>query len=191
MPTLTSSTTITIGSGSVVTESIPIPILPVLAPGVLGKGRMIHPTLGTLDYDFAPDEWVNVDGDVLIAPTWSTQKTLDGATNTLWQGNIRDTICEEHWTQEDNVRPAWLRMMLSFWQSPPDPVTGTPVQWWPNYCSPLGFNIALINVVVGSGLRNLRERYDGTVLNGYAMDLDDPWVTEPVTLTMRILGRVD
>jgi hypothetical protein len=186
MSTLSSSSTFTIGAGSVVTETVPIPILPLISPGT-GLGRLIHPTLGTLDYDYSPDEWVNLDQDVIIAPTWSTQKTLQGAINTLWQGDIRDVIVEEHWINDPNVSATWLRHVLAFWQNPPDPVTGTPVQWWPNYATTLGFQVIMINVCVGSGLKNIRERYDGTVLNHYAND--DNWVTEPVTLTMRILGR--
>lgn len=190
MTILTSSSTFTIGAGSVVTQTVDIPILPLLTSGEFGKGRMIHPTLGTLDYDFPPDEWVNVDGDVIIAPTWATQKTLQGAINTLWQGDIRDVIVEEHWTQENNISATAMRMFLAFWQNPPDPDAGAaPLQWWPNYCTSLGFEVALINVCVGAGLRNIRERYDGTVFNGYMMDPDDPWVTEPITLTMRVLGR--
>lgn len=188
MTTLTSSSTFTIGAGSAVVDSVSVPILPLLSPGT-GKGRLIHPTLGTLDYENCPDEWVNLDQDVIIPPIWTTTKTLQGAANALWQGNIRDVIVEEHWTQEVNVKTNFLRSLISFWANPPDPVSGTPVQWWPNYATTLGFKVILMNVQVGSGLKNVRERYDGIVLNVFAQDPNE-WVTEPVTVTMRILARV-
>jgi hypothetical protein len=186
MPTLTSSSTFTIGSGSVIVETVAIPILPLVSPGT-GFGRLIHPTLGTLDYDYSPDEWVNLDQDVIIPPTWATQKTLQGAINTLWQGDIRDVLVEERWINDPNVTATFLRMLLAFWQTPPDPVTGTPVQWWPNYATTLGFNVIILGVPVGSGLSHVRERDDGQVLNHYAND--DNWITEPVTISMRVLGR--
>lgn len=187
MTTLTSSSTITIGAGSAVVDSITIPILPVLSPGT-GKGRLIHPTLGTLDYPNKPDEWVNIDQDVVIPPIWTTTKTLKGSINVLSQADIRDVIVEEHWAQEMNVTIGFLRMLLAFWCNPPDP-SGTPVQWWPNYATTLGYQVVLLNLQVGSGLQNGRERSDGITLNPLVYDPVN-WVDEPVTLTMRILGRV-
>jgi hypothetical protein len=97
MTTLTAATTFSIGASTTVVESAQTTILPVIASGT-GRGRLVHPTLGTYDYEQMPDEWVNVDGDVLIAPIWSSVRTLDGDANTLWQGDIRDVEVEEHWT---------------------------------------------------------------------------------------------
>ena len=131
MTTLTSSSTLTIGAGSTVVDSVSIPILPLISSGT-GKGRLIHPTLGTLDYANKPDEWVNIDQDVIIAPIWTSTKTLQGAINVLSPSDVRDVVVEERWTQELNVTIPFLRTLLAFWQNPPDPVTGTPVQWWPN-----------------------------------------------------------
>lgn len=188
MATISSSSTIAIGAGSSTTESVSIPILPLISPSS-GKGRLIHPDLGTLDYPNQPDEWVNVDNDVIIPPIWTTTKTLKGSVNVLSQADIRDVIVEEHWTQEMNVTIGFLRMLIAFWCNPPDPTAGVPVQWWPNYATTLGFNVALLNLQVGSGLQNGRERSDGITLNSLVRDPAN-WVTEPVTLTMRILGRV-
>jgi hypothetical protein len=189
MTILTSSSTFTITSGSVTVETIAIPILPGLAGGS-GKGRLIHPTLGTLDYDFAPDEWVNIDADLIIEPIWASAKALAGSINTLWQGDVTDALVQEHWTQEVNVTLIFLRQLLAFWQNPPDPVTGTPVQWWPNYTSVLGFNVIIFKVEVGPGLVNVSSAANnrGITLNAYEFG-PDQWVTEPVTLTMRILSR--
>src|SRR5579862_3243807 len=112
MPTLTSSSTLAIGSGSAVVESVAIPILPgIVAPG--GKGRLIHPTLGTLDYDYAPDEWVNLAHDVIVPPVWATTKTLSGASNALWPGDIRDVEVQEIWNQGLNLSANFALHLLS------------------------------------------------------------------------------
>lgn len=189
MTTLTSSATFTIGAGTPVIETAQITVLPALS-GATGKGRLIHPTLGTLDYPNAPDEWINMDGDIIVAPTWATVKTLEGATNALWQGNMRDVTVQEVWIQELNVTIAFLRQLIAFWTTPPDPVTGTPVQWWPNYTNALGFEVVLENLQVegdGQGLRDSLLR-EGVTLN--ALTQTAGWVSGKVTNTMRILGRV-
>lgn len=189
MTTLTSSATFTIGAGSAVVESAQISILPAIGSST-GKGRLIHPTLGTLDYPVGPDEWVNVDGDVIIAPTWATVKTLQGASNALWQGDIRDVTVQEVWIQELNVPIDFLRHVVAFWINPPDPDTGTPVQWWPNYTSAQGFQIIIENVTVlgeGPGLRDSLLR-EGITLSALPNRMG--WVDGKLTITMRVLGRV-
>ena len=188
MTTLTSSATFTIGAGTAAVASATVNVLPALS-SASGKGRLIHPTLGTLDYPNAPDEWINVDGDVIVAPTWSTVKTLQGATNALWAGNLRDVTVQEVWIQEMNVQVSFLRQLIAFWTNPPDPDTGTPVQWWPNYTTALGYQVVLENLTVlgdGQGLRDSLLR-EGVTLNAFA--LIQGWVSGKVTLTMRILGR--
>src|SRR5438105_11089454 len=96
MTTLTSSATITIGDGSTVTEQASVVVIPAAGVGE-GNGRLIHPTLGTYDYDMPPNQWVNLHGDVIVAPIWASEKTLSSVANTLWQGVIRDVVIEEHW----------------------------------------------------------------------------------------------
>jgi hypothetical protein len=181
MTTLSSSATVTIGAGSAVVDSIAIQVLPAIGSST-GNGRLIHPTLGTLDYDYGPDEWLNVDGDVIVAPIWANAKTLLGSSNALWQGNLRDVLVEERWSQALNVKLSFMRQLLSFWQTPPDPDTDPPVQWWPNYTTALGFNVAMVNLVVEGtgGSSGITLNPDG-VLRG--------WVSGKLTLSMRILGR--
>jgi hypothetical protein len=182
MTTLTSSATFTIGAGSAIVESVAVTILPAIGSST-GKGRLIHPTLGTLDYGYAPDEWSNIDGDLIVPPIWSSAKTLQGAANALWQGNVRDVIVYECWIQDLNMPVAMLRQLLAFWQNPPDPDAGSPVQWWPNYASALGFNVAMLSVeVAGDGPGQ------GVVLD--ALVPRRGWVGGKVTNTMRILSRV-
>lgn len=182
MATLTSSSTIAIGAGSAVVESATIPIVPAAsAPG--GTGRLVHPTLGTLDYDYAPDEWVNVDTDVIIPPIWSSAKTLTGSANALWPGHIRDVEVQEIWNQALNIKPAFMRQLLAFWQTPPDPDTDSPVLWYPNYTTALGFQVAMLEVTIegDSGSSS------GISLNPDTLYRD--WVSGQVTLRMKILGR--
>ena len=145
MSTLTASATFTIGASSPVVESVSVTILPAVTAGA-GRGRLVHPTLGTYDYAYMPDEWQNVDGDVIVAPIWSSAQTLDGAANTLWQGDIRDVEVEEHWTFA--VSTAHVRALASFWQNPPDPDDGY-VAWYPNYINGNGYNVILLALTVG------------------------------------------
>ena len=190
MTTLTASSTINIGDGTTATETVSIPILPGAAPGT-GLGRLIHPTLGTLDYDHPPDEWVNVDTDVIIEPIWSTEKALIGSINALWQGDITDVQVQERWTGEVNTTLTFLRQLLSFWQTPPDPVNDAPIQWYPSYTNNLGYNVIILKVEVGAGLSGVvsSRRTRGVTLNAYQFGPGE-WITEPVTVAYQILGRV-
>ena len=71
-------------------DSISIAVLPALG-ATAGRGRLIHPTLGTLDYPNAPDLWRNVDTDVIVAPVWANAKHAPRLHLTRFgKGNIRD-----------------------------------------------------------------------------------------------------
>ena len=182
MPTLSSSTTVTIGAGSPAIEEISITSLPLpVGPPPTGKGRLIHPTLGTYDYEHTPSSWDNIDADIIVPPTWASAKTLVGSANTLWIGNIRDVTCYERWDAETGdlrMRMTMLRMLLSFYQAPPDPASAQ-VQWFPNYTSNLGFKVALTSLTVGG---------QGVTLDTLATRQD--WARRDVVLALTILGRV-
>ena len=182
MATLTSSSTVSIGSGSAVVESVTVPILAGIGSAT-GKGRLIHPTLGTLDYAQAPDEWRNVDADVIVSPVWSNTKTLLGSANALWPGDLRDVEVEERWTQPLAMADAFFRQLLTFFQTPPDPDADAPVQWWPNYASPLGFQVAIKDVAVGDDGKG-----NGVVLTPLLNARG--WVEGKVIVTMQVLGRM-
>jgi hypothetical protein len=67
MTILTSSATIAVGDGAAAVDSVQLTVLPAVgAPN--GRGRLVHPSLGTYDYVRGPDEWTNIDGDAIIAP---------------------------------------------------------------------------------------------------------------------------
>lgn len=178
MATLTSSATLTVGAGAVEAESVTLAVLPIAAPGE-GTGRLVHPTLGTLDYDTPPDEWTGLDGDALVPPVWASVATLDGAANTLWPGALRDVVCEERWLAEGglSMKLAQLRALLSFWATPPDPASAY-VTWYPSYTSALAFQVVLLGVeVAGQPL----------TLNHLALRAE--WVPYPVTVRLRLVGR--
>lgn len=179
MPILTSSATWTLGAASPAADELDIPILPA-AQASSGRGRLIHPTLGTIDYAQSPDEWSGIDTDILTPPTWATTKTLSGAANTLWRGTLRDGVATERWTAEDGLSMSLdqLRLLLAIWQNPIDPAAGA-LQWWPNYTTSLGYKVALTDVAVGGS-------------SGVTLDFvtRQGWVAGPVALTYRILGRV-
>lgn len=178
MTTLTSTATFTVADGPTVTEEVTVPIIAAAAPGE-GKGRLIHPTLGTYDYLHAPDRWSGFDADVIVAPVWANTRTLGGAANVLWQGNIRDADVEEVWEAGDlGGSLDHLRALLTFWQNPVDPADGY-VEWFPQYTNALGYRVLLLEVAVGGRGVTL----DYVSRNG--------WVRGAISLRMRIVERID
>lgn len=181
MTTLTASTTFTVGDASVVTESASLLILPASGAGE-GKGRLVHPTLGTYDYPKAPDEWTDMDGDAIIRPIWSTTRTLDGAANTLWQGKLRHVECTERWTADDiAMSVSQLRMLIAMWSNPPDPTYGR-VKWYPSYVNGNAYEVALVSLTSGGG--------EAITLNHVIFN-SGGYVNFDVVLRLRILGRAD
>lgn len=179
MPTLTNSDTFTIGGAAPVVEELSLLVLPP-ASSTTGKGRLVHPTLGTLDYDNAPTRWRNIDGDIIAAPTWASTKTLQGAANTLWPGAIRDVDCLEAWDSDAGgikMRMSMLRGLILFFQNPPDPAVGA-VQWYPSYTTDLAYTVALVDLTVGG---------QGVTLDFVSRQ---GWARGDVELTLRVLGRV-
>lgn len=176
MSILTSSAALTIADAATAVETIVLSVLP--APtNSSGTGRLIHPSFSAYDYTRAPDATENMLGDLVIAPLWSSTKTLLGAANTLFAGDVRDVIVEEHWTQAIACELSHLEALIAMWTTPPDPSVAY-VKWWPNYISSLGFNVIILGLSAGgrgittTALRNL------------------DWVRGPVVLRMRIVGRL-
>lgn len=179
MPTLSNSTTFSIGAATPAIEEVTLTII-AAASVVTGKGRLIHPTHGTLDYSYAPNTWTNIDGDVIPKPTWASSRTLDGASNTLWRGNIRDVVVTERWTSASGgiIMPVtMLRNLLLFFLNPPDPASAW-VLWYPTYTSELSFKVIMLDLQVGG---------EGVTLNSIVTRKN--WVTEEVALSMRIVAR--
>jgi hypothetical protein len=176
MATLTASTGFTIAAGSTVVADTDVEVLAIAAAGE-GRGRLIHPTLGTYDYPYMPEEWVNMDGDAIIAPKWQTSETLSSGQATLWGGNIRDVTCTERWTAPGGLSMpmAMLRFFIQVYQNPVDP-TVDYLQWWPSYSTVLGFDVVMTGLQVGNAGITLTD----TSLQG--------WCDEPVTITYRLKG---
>ncbi len=177
MATLLSSATLPIADASVLTESISLVVLP--APTTqTGTGRLIHPTFGTYDYTRGPDQWTNMRGAAVIPPIWSSTKTLLGAANTLFAGDIRDVICEEAWVQPTACEVEHLDALLAMWANPPDP-TVAYVQWYPNYTTELGFNVIMLDLTLGGK--------DITITS----QVHNGWVRGPLRLRMRIISQIE
>ncbi len=183
MTTLTASSTIAIGESTPEQESVTITVLPLAAPGE-GRGRLIHPTLGTFDYEFPPDRWSGLRTDLVVPPVWAVTPTLGGAFLAQWDGSIEDVEVLEQWEDGISMKAGDLDTLLSFWQSPPDPSLGVPsgyVQWWPSYATDLGFYVAILEVAAGSGAGVETTKFG----------LDEGWVEGSTTLRMRIVARVE
>ncbi len=175
MTTLTSQNTFTIGDASTLVAQATITVLPVAGAGQ-GRGRLVHPTLGTYDYGYAPDEWEGLDQDVLIAPVWASSRTLEGAANTLWPGHIKDVECTERWTSQLSMSMEQLRMLLSMWLNPPAPPSY--VTWYPSYTTALGFKVILLGVTSGGSVLTL----DAITRQG--------WAAGTIEQRLRVVDRV-
>ena len=173
---ITSSATFTVVAGDVVTETAEAVVLPIAGVGE-GRGRLVHPTLGTFDYAFAPDRWTNLRGDVVVPPIWAMAATLSGASSTLWPGSIQDVVIEESWTDGYAMDSDQLDILLAIFQAPPDPADGY-VELWPSYTSDLGFYVAFIGLEVGGQNLTLTPMVRVGVVEG------------PVTARFRVIGRV-
>lgn len=172
-------------AGTAIIEA-PIFSLPAW-PVQKGRGRIIHPMLGAYDYQVKPDEWVNIDSDILVPPVWASTRTMTGATNVLWKGYIRDVVVQEHWKALGGLAMpiGMMRMLYMIWMNPLDPQIGY-VEWYPNYISPLGFKVLPVALFAG-GQGNFV--FDDVV--NYLDDRGpDGWVTQPVEFHLKIVDRV-
>ena len=166
-----------------------------------GTGRIVHPTLGAFDYEAAPDEWTNIDGDVVVLPTFSATKTLQGAATSLWNGDIRSVICEERWLSLGGLAMpvGQLRAILACAMNPVDPAVAY-MQWYPTYTTSIGYQAILLDVVIGSAGRPGVSALSGfnsqsLVLNDLVNALDENgnvygWVDKPVTLYWKMVSRI-
>lgn len=147
MTILTASSTFTVLPSPVATETADITVLPLTA-ATGGKGRMVHPTLGVLDYPYAPDEWDNIDLDIIVPPVIGYQQTLGGMTATVHNGSMQDIVCVERWTSDVSLPVLFVRALLNFWMNMPAPETGQFVKWYPSYTTDLGYNVIIMGVSV-------------------------------------------
>ena len=183
MTTLSATSSFPISAADTATETAEVFVLPVAGPGE-GTGRLIHPTLGTWDYPYKPDRWRNFRTDIIVPPVWSSVTTLGGVANTLWSGKLGDVVVEESWNAgELAIEVADFDTLVAMWTAPPDPTLGEPdgyVQWWPSYACALGFHVIILGVTNGGG--------DG---NEFDPVSEQGWIVGPLTIQMRIVGRVE
>lgn len=182
MTTLTGSTTFSVGDSDTEITTTPLLILPLAGIGE-GTGRLIHPDIGTYDYPYAPDEWLNFDSDIIIPPVWGGAKTLDGAANMLFAGHIRDVEVEEHWTSEIGGPLTFMRVLLAMWQNPPDPDDGY-VQWYPSYANEFGYNVLILSVKLGG--QDVTMNY----VTRQTDSVGDRWVEGTIVIRMRIIEKL-
>ena len=179
MATFSTEATFAVGdTGVTVDESVTVNVTgPVTAPN--GTGRLIHPTLGTYDYDIAPDEWGNVDADIIAPPIWSHSLTLTGAASAKWAGTIQDLEVYERWTGRLAVAAGQLRMFVDMWQAPPD--KPNYLRWSPNYINNNTYNVQLVALSCGG---QAGVNVDFTILQGRG------FVKGPLEMTYRIVSKV-
>jgi hypothetical protein len=179
MPELSAEETYVVGEASeLIYEEVTVPIVTAPAyPG--GLGRLVHPLLGTLDYEIAPDEWVNLDADILYGPVFAHTRTLRGNQSTRWQGYIGDVECTERWNGRVSMRAGQFRMLLDFWKNPP---TSGYLIWSPNYVTANSYEVDLVAVTSGGQA--------GVGLD-YLILQNDGFVKGPVEAVYRVKALVD
>jgi hypothetical protein len=182
---LSNDTTFSVTATSPVVVEEDSYVLPSFAAGE-GKGRLVHPTLGAYDYEAKPDEWVNMDGDAIVKPKWSSTMTLGGAANTLWKDKLRDVKVEERWKALGGLAMPMtqMRMLLMMLANPVDPAVGY-VLWYPNYVNNLGFKVILLDVKTSGD----DVVFDDVVNAKHGDGTPNGWMTNPVTVVMKIAGR--
>ncbi len=185
--TLEQQDTFEVASATEEVVTLTIQVYPAAVAGQ-GQGRLIHPILGSFDYEVKPDEWENLDsGNVLIPPMWSSARGLITTVNTLWAGLLKDVVVEERWKSLGGLAMpiTQLRMLMSIWTNPLDPDVGY-VRWYPNYASPLAWKVLPVDLKVGG---------EGIALDdviNYKDEGGNPvgWVTSPVTFQMKLVEPV-
>ncbi len=176
--TLVATSTFNVTDQAPTTVAATAPVLPPVSYGAGGRGRLVHPTLGAYDYANTPDETVNLDGDICVPPIWSHTQTLGGGVDALWPSYPRDCEVIERWLQGDVGCPInHLRQLWQFFVNPPDPVTGSPIIWAPNYASPRTYKVFLVGLTAGGEQYKLNTRL---ARYGYA--------PTPVELKLRIFA---
>jgi hypothetical protein len=175
MATLQSSDTFSVGDAVLTQEQVTVPVVAAPVSGS-GTGRLIHPTLGTYDYDMAPPEWGNMDTDAIIPPVWASAKTLTGGANTLWSGYMKDVEVYEKWTGKVAMKAPQFRTYLDFWMNPPSPPSY--ILWYPNYLNANGYQVLITSVSCGGS--------KGVNLD-FTLYQSDGFIKGPVTLNMRLV----
>lgn len=179
--TLSATSTFTVSDQATTDLTAAVTILPAAGAGPGGKGRLIHPTLGTFDYYSPPDETENLDrAGAVMRAMWARSQTLGGQIDVLWPGYLRDVRVIERWKNGDVGSPlAHLRTLAAMAATPPDPAGGLAgaVVWAPTYAIATRYAVVLAAVRVGGSEYRIDWRLEGL---GYT--------PSPVELEMRILG---
>lgn len=181
---LSASTTFDVQAAATVSAEAAVTVLPAVGYGTGGKGRIVHPSLGILDYYAQPDETDGLDGDVIVKPLWSRQRTIGGQIDTLWNGFIRDAVVVERWINGDVGSPLnHARALYQMFMNPPSPDDGMDgaVLWAPSYATARTYRVVLADLRIGG--------------EGYSIDWiltkSGPYTPSPVELELRILGYAD
>lgn len=173
---LSSSSTFDVADQATVSESLSVTVEPPVGLGTGGRGRLVHPTLGTYDYPNTPTETVNLDGDVCFPPIFASSRTFGGNVHAQWDGFAGDVVVVERWVNGETGGPiAHLRALWQMYANPPEP--GDAVIWTPNYATSKSFRVLIVGVRSGGGEYTIDRYLAG---KGFA--------PSPVELELRVLG---
>ena len=179
MATLTAEDTFSVNAAAdEVAESVDVTVVSAVGyPG--GKGRLYPPVYGTYDYDIAPDEWDNLDLDVLYPPIWSHTQTLTSVVSTRWAGTIKDVVVRERWINRVVFKSAQFRMFIDMWMNPP---SAGNIVWSPTYVTNTQFNVEMVSIDAG-GSNGLTQDY--LLLQGGG------FIKGPFTIEYKVISKVE
>jgi len=164
---------------------------PALQSDAVGAGtpqELSYPTsaLNTpLVFSVNPHTYTNVFSELLIRPLYQSQRTLSKTTTIQFNADQTDLEIKLTWIGGGNrFAMDWTMFsnLYNYFNNPPNAANGEYIQWAPKDLSNHVYNVLLVNLECGGS--NLIQ------LNNLAKTLDG-FVTETVTLTMRIVSTVE
>lgn len=175
---LSSNTSVSVADRTTASSDLTDTLLPPVGVGTGGRGRLVHPTLGTYDYANTPDETVNVEVVASMPPLWLHSQTISGAVETRWLGVLQGMRVVERWLNGDvGALLTHLNQLWTFYANPPNPDAASYVTWAPNYAHSAVYNVVIVGLRCGGTEYTLNQRLKGY---GYA--------PQPVELEMSIVS---
>jgi len=151
---------------------------PRLNPLTGGGRRLIHPYLPDVIYPENPTSTLGFDVDAIPRMRPVVARMAAGSALLQYPDSKDDVLISENWnagTLSTNVD--FVRQLMEYLMSPLP--TGDFIGWNPRDRTPYNYFVDLVNLAIGSN--------DAYHLEEQHSNLDDLLITEPVTLTFKLV----
>ncbi len=151
---------------------------PRLNPATGGGRRLIHPYLQDIIYPENPTTTHGFDVDAIPRMRPVLARMAAGTALLQFPDSKDDVLITETWGAGSlSTYVEFVRALIEYLMSPLP--TGDFIGWQPRDRTPYNYFVDLVNLAIGSSdLYHLEEQHS---------DLDDLLITEPVTLTMKLV----